>query len=128
MLTKLCAKCGRVMELGSALCPACQAKADSRHKQYNNNVRDKRSARFYASPQWIRLRDLTMARAGYQCQMCKQQGRVTPATEVHHIVPIRVDWSKRLDASNLISLCHKHHMEIEEETRRSNAIGKAGNA
>ena len=114
MLTKLCAKCGRVMGLGSALCPACQAKSESRHKQYNNNVRDKRSASFYASPQWIRLRDLTMARAGYQCQRCKQQGKVTPATEVHHIVPIRVDWSKRLDASNLECLCHKCHMEAHK--------------
>lgn len=114
MLTKLCAKCGRVMELGSALCPTCQAKADERHKQYNNNVRDKRSASFYASPQWIRLRDLTMMRAGYQCQRCKQQGKVTPATEVHHIVPIRADWSKRLDASNLECLCHKCHMRAHK--------------
>ena len=110
MLTKLCAKCGRVMELGSALCPACQAKADSRHKQYNNNVRDKRSARFYASPQWVRLRDIVLARANYQCQVCRRAGRITPATEVHHKIPIRVDWSKRLDAGNCVAVCHRCHM------------------
>ena len=114
MLTKLCAKCGRVMGLGSALCSTCKARADERHKQYDNNVRDKRSASFYASPQWIRLRDLTMTRAGYQCQRCKQQGKLTPATEVHHIVPIRVDWSKRLEMNNLMCLCHKCHMEVHK--------------
>ena len=117
MLTKLCAKCGRVMGLGSALCQACQAKQGNRHKQYDGSVRDKRSASFYASPQWIRLRDLTMARAGYQCQRCKQQGKLTPATEVHHIVPIRVDWSKRLEMNNLMCLCHKCHMMEERKMK-----------
>ena len=117
MLTKLCAKCGRVMELGSALCPACQAKADSRHKQYNNNVRDKRSAKFYASQQWFDLRNVIMSRAGYQCEICKAQGRLTPATEVHHKIPIRVDWSKRLAPDNCIALCHRCHMMEERKMK-----------
>ena len=116
MLTKLCNKCGRVMGLGSALCPACQAKTESRHKQYDTNVRDKRSARFYASPQWIKLRDITLARAGYQCEVCKREGTLTPATEVHHKIPIRVDWSKRLTEDNLIALCHRCHMVEERLT------------
>ena len=113
MLTKLCAKCGRVMSLGSALCPACLDKAESRHTHYDANVRDKRSARFYASTQWIRLRDLILSRAGYQCTLCKAHGRLTPATEVHHKIPIKVDWSLRLDERNLVALCHRCHMNIE---------------
>ena len=110
MLTKLCAKCGRVMGLGSALCQACLATQESRHKQYDASVRDKRAARFYASTQWIRLRDAMMARAGYQCEVCKRAGRLTPATEVHHKVPVGVDWGKRLDAGNCRCLCHRCHM------------------
>lgn len=120
MLTKLCAKCGRVMDLGSALCPACQAKADNRHKQYDNNVRDKRAAKFYASAQWIRLRDTMLMRADYQCELCKQHGKLTPATEVHHKIPLRVDWSKRLEPSNLICLCHKCHMSEEKKLAVAN--------
>jgi 5-methylcytosine-specific restriction protein A len=116
MLTKLCSKCGRIMELGSALCPECQSKQQSRHKHYDTNVRDKRSARFYASQQWIMLRDVTLIQAGRQCQLCKQQGKLTPATEVHHIVPIRVDWSKRLAPDNCIALCHSCHMNEEKKT------------
>ena len=114
MLTKLCAKCGRVMGLGSALCSSCKAKADERHKQYDGSVRDKRSAKFYSSEGWIRHRSKCLTEANYQCQLCKRQGRVTPATEVHHKVPIRVDWSKRLDEHNLIALCHRCHMEAHK--------------
>ena len=113
MLTKLCAKCGRVMSLGSALCPACLDNAESRHTHYDANVRDKRSAKFYTSTQWIRLRDLIISRAGYQCTLCKAHGRLTPATEVHHKIPIKVDWSLRLDERNLVALCHRCHMNIE---------------
>lgn len=115
MLTKLCSKCGRVMELGSALCPACKVKQESRHRQYDKHIRDKKAARFYASAQWIRLREATLSRAGYQCQMCKMNGRLTPATEVHHKMPIRVDWSKRLSPDNLIALCHRCHMALERQ-------------
>ena len=115
MLTKLCSKCGCLMDFGSAMCPACQAKADERHRMYDTHARNQKAKQFYHSKQWIRLRDLTMARAGYQCQRCKQQGEITPATEVHHKIPIRVDWSKRLDRANLVCLCHKHHMEAHKK-------------
>src|SRR5574344_840861 len=111
MLTKLCAKCGRVMGLGSALCPACQSKAAERHKLYDAHARNKQSAVFYKSVAWLRLRDAMMMANNYQCTVCRSLGVVAPADEVHHIIPIDIDWSKRLDANNLVCLCHRHHME-----------------
>lgn len=45
----------------------------------------------------------------YLCQMCLKVNRVTSATLVDHIIPIRVDPSRRLDLTNLQSLdagCH----------------------
>ena len=49
------------------------------------------------------------------CQDCEDHGRVTPCTEVHHIVPILQDKSKKYDWNNLVALCkfchnyrHKH--------------------
>ncbi|WP_172838120.1 HNH endonuclease signature motif containing protein [Terriglobus roseus] len=44
--------------------------------------------------------------------MCLDEQRVTPATEVHHIIPIRTDPTKRLDRSNLMSLCKPCHSRI----------------
>ena len=34
--------------------------------------------------------------------------------EVHHIVPIKEDYSKRLDSENLITLCRMHHEMAEK--------------
>ena len=33
--------------------------------------------------------------------------------EVHHIIPIEEDYSKRLDSENLITLCRYHHEMAE---------------
>lgn len=41
------------------------------------------------------------------------QKRVVPCSVVHHIVPLKEDWSRRLDPMNLIGLCHDTHTEIE---------------
>ena len=34
--------------------------------------------------------------------------------QVHHIVPIDEDYSKRLDSTNLITLCPMHHKNAEQ--------------
>ena len=46
-----------------------------------------------------------------QCEDCRNVGRVTVATEVHHIEPIRTaaGWERRLDQSNLVVLCPACH-------------------
>lgn len=43
------------------------------------------------------------------CRSCKRDGLLTPATEVDHVVPIADAPDRRLDASNLQSLCHSCH-------------------
>ena len=43
------------------------------------------------------------------------QGRVVPADTVHHIVPLKSDWNKRLDINNLMSLHHDTHSTLERE-------------
>ncbi|PAE58568.1 HNH endonuclease, partial [Bacillus licheniformis] len=35
-----------------------------------------------------------------------------PADMVHHIVEVKQDWSKRLDLSNLESLCNACHNKV----------------
>ncbi|MCM3599381.1 HNH endonuclease [Robertmurraya korlensis] len=51
------------------------------------------------------------------CQMCIREfpARYTFTNiEVHHIVPIIEDWSKRLNNDYLISLCAPHHKLAED--------------
>ena len=123
MLTKLCSKCGRLMEFGSAMCPACQAKAAERHKMYDTHARNQKAKQFYHSKQWATMRNIAMIQASYQCEVCRKQGKLMPADEVHHIIPIAVDWSKRLDRANLICLCHKHHMEAHKKLEAGHGGG-----
>ena len=54
------------------------------------------------------------------CEVCLKAGRVTPATEVHHIRPVEstsnYDMMKSLayDPNNLLCLCHKCHADIHK--------------
>ena len=43
------------------------------------------------------------------CEDCEDRGRITPSSEVHHIVPISEDESKKYEWSNLVALCHGCH-------------------
>ncbi|WP_302419271.1 HNH endonuclease [Blautia marasmi] len=42
------------------------------------------------------------------------EGIVLLADTVHHIVPLKDDWNKRSDISNLMSLNHDTHSMIEQ--------------
>lgn len=63
-----------------------------------------------------------MLQYDYLCQDCLKDGKYTKADVVDHIVELKDDWSKRLDESNLIPLCHYHHniKTIEEKKKRKN--------
>ena len=74
------------------------------HKRYSKNYDS-----FYHSPEWQAVRLQVLDRDNYLCQVCKRAGRVTPATTVHHIIPVRVDYSKRLDPANLETICKACH-------------------
>lgn len=74
--------------------------------------------RFYHSTEWQAVRRQVLERDHYLCQVCKRARRITPATTVHHIIPVRVDYSKRLDPSNLETICKAcHNAEHNERTQ-----------
>lgn len=47
------------------------------------------------------------------------QGIVIRADTVHHIVPLRENWSLRNNVNNLISLNHDTHSMIEQQYRKN---------
>lgn len=116
MLTKQCQRCKRIIPYSMNYCGACQSiieqqKKASRAKQtryYDNNKRDKRSTAFYNSPAWKLLSRTVLQRDQYKCQIC---GEI--ATEVHHCIPIKKDWSKRFDINNLMSVCTSCHNKLD---------------
>ena len=88
---------------------------------------------------WRRVRGLKLS-ADPLCERCKEQGKITQATEVHHIVPLESIKDDEVQArmayaiSNLMSVCHDCHRDIhltmhkgtkEERKRRAADEAKA---
>ena len=76
---------------------------------------------FENSAAWRSRREDALRRDKYQCVECRRYGRRTPdglpvpAELVHHIVPLEVDWNKRLALDNLQSLCRQCHNKKHPE-------------
>lgn len=70
---------------------------------------------------WSKLRRLFLTRNPW-CQRCLQEQKHTPAEEVDHIQPFQhKDDPKRLDWSNLMALCKRHH---SQKTVRDTRAGR----
>lgn len=87
---------------------------------------------FRSGHAWQKKRAQVKERDGYFCRVCltrsaEDRGRyVTKELEVHHIVPLREDWERRLDDANLITLCRDCHERAERgEISRATLLGLA---
>lgn len=76
------------------------------------------------SARWVRLRRAKLA-ACPVCERCQEEGRVRPATEVHHITPVNdgltlADKERLMyDPHNLRALCHECHVKTHMEMGRT---------
>lgn len=64
---------------------------------------------FYNSKEWKILRKNKWESSNGLCEKCLEKGIVKSGVEVHHKIPIKKNWSKRLDYDNLILLCKECH-------------------
>lgn len=74
---------------------------------------------------WLQLRKHVLNKHPL-CQMCEQDGRVSAATEVHHLIPCETAGTQQemetlmFDVHNVMALCHRCHVQIHM------MIGKGG--
>lgn len=103
-------------------CKYCGKIHDSKYQCSEKPVRRKTRTKqnsFRSTEAWKRKSLDIRTRDNYLCQICirKLYGTTrqynNKEIEVHHIVPVAEDWDKRLDNSNLISLCSRHHEMAE---------------
>ena len=101
MIYKICSRCGKRIPEGTT-CPCQKIRKAESDKHYDRYQRDQKSTEFYKSGVWqlTRQRVLNMDQHldVYEYMM---HGRVVIADTVHHIVPLKEDWNRRLDISNL---------------------------
>lgn len=97
--------------------PGCPNLTDGRFCGKHQKQENRRYEKYDRSPEvkkrysraWKKIRDRHMAQYPL-CEMCKKQGRLTPAEEVHHIIPLPRGGTH--DDDNLMSLCKACHSEI----------------
>ena len=96
--------------------PGCPELTDERycikHKKfmdakYDARLRDKSVHAFYVSHEWRKLRQNYLIEHPF-CTECRKYGKLTKATVVDHVVPIRQGGSA-LDENNLQALCASCH-------------------
>ena len=109
-LYSLCINCKKKISYRTTRCDECQMK----YNKYIERKRDKEKADFYRSYKWRKLREQVLNDNNYMCKMCKDNGRVRQATEVHHIEHLSQNWGKRFNYDNLIPLCYDCHHKIHD--------------
>jgi 5-methylcytosine-specific restriction endonuclease McrA len=110
----ICGTCGGVHSKGER-CPKVAAR-DAERKAAFDAKRPNASQRGYGSD-WRQLRAEHLA-AHPWCVMCILAGQMVRATDVDHITPIALAPHRRLDPSNLQSLCHHHHSSAKQSQDR----------
>lgn len=102
VMLKTCSVCGKIHDYNKVC----------RRQTKNNNTKENK---FRNTNKWIEKRKQIKIRDKNLCQICITGKYDTmyrynyKQLEVHHIIPIKEDYSKRLDSSNLITLCRYHH-------------------
>ena len=61
------------------------------------------------------MRELIYRRDHGLCVQCRSNDIIKIGDVVDHIIPIRMDWSKRLEPTNLQTLCHACHNKTEKK-------------
>lgn len=100
-------------------CLDCHNKRKTKQPRLSHNDPDYdiKAQEFYQSKQWRAL-SKRHKQQNPLCLHCLEYGLTTPADVADHIIEIRDDWEKRLDPSNLQSLCHACHNTKTAKERR----------
>lgn len=113
--------CRKLIDYDQQYCDIHKPKTQRKQQSYAERMAiDGQYRRFYASKEWKNL--------SYQyrlkhpiCEECIQLGIAVKADVVDHVIEIKDDWSRRLDETNCMSLCHHHHAikTKQEQIKRS---------
>lgn len=119
-ISHTCQYCGKSLPVGTKCeCRFKQSKFQFVYKPFETNSAkpsaksSTRSDNFYHSDDWRRLRLVIMSiYNNIDIYSWYKYGRLEPGFIVHHIIPLKDDYSKRADISNLIYLTDDNHRLI----------------
>lgn len=117
-MLKACGKCGRIHDSKFNCTPPQKYKCDKRIEQFRNSQAWKNKTKE------IKNRDKHMCIAclnGLEGTIVKYNSQ---GLSVHHIIPIAIDFDKRFDNDNLITLCRYHHERAEKGLIKPDTLRK----
>lgn len=125
MVMKFCnhAGCRTLVPFNVAYC--AEHKPEHRAPNAYDNYQNRKAIggkyfQFYKSKQWRKL-SYSFRLRNPICKRCKERGLYVKADVCDHIIPLRVDWNKRLDETNLQSLCNScHYAKTQEDIEKYN--------
>lgn len=103
---KTCSVCGKIHDINK-VCHKGKTKKDT------NANRFRKTYKWAEKSRRIRERDKHLCRVCLSGKYNTNYRYTYNQLEVHHIIPIEEDYSKRLDDDNLITLCNMHHKMAE---------------
>lgn len=75
-------------------------------------------SKFYTRKIWQKARKVILSKEPF-CRMCRERGVLTIATDVDHIIPLKVDQSLALAEDNLQPLCKAcHNAKTKEDEKK----------
>jgi 5-methylcytosine-specific restriction protein A len=94
--------------------PGCPARVPYGRCPTHARVQDKSrpnvdQRRLYRTARWRRLRQQVLTDMDALCHECYTEGRVEPATDVHHKTKPQGNVELFFERSNLQGLCRRHH-------------------
>lgn len=106
-------------------CIPCSDKHRAKNPRlaHNDPTHDIKAQEFYQSKQW-KILSKKHKQQNPLCIHCLELSIVNPAQVSDHIIEIRDDWDKRLDPTNLQSLCHSCHNTKTAKERRKRLKNK----
>lgn len=119
----ICRHCGQLTKNITRYCDVCmeerKKKAESHWADYQKKIADLREnkPRVYQTIFWKKLRKQILNRDGWMCVECKRRGKISPASEVDHIIPVFLGGKHCPD--NLQSLCHLCHVKKTQQDSMS---------
>lgn len=116
---KPCSKFGCRNLTTSRYCEQHKAEFENQNRYYDLNLRNKKHDRFYHSNPWKKAIEIVKIRDKGLCQHCLKEKRLVIGTIVDHIIPLSVDWDKRLNEDNLQLLCLGcHNIKTKEDLKK----------
>lgn len=108
-LFKRCDKCGKKNKIGS-LCSCSKNRYKEECKYVDDEIKQ-----FYWSIQWVKIKDTAKEQlAGLDLYSLYVLKTIEYGAIMHHIEPIKDDFERRLDLSNLIFLTDSNHQIIHK--------------